>query len=268
MFNQRSTHRLHRFTLVEIMVTLAIIVVMMGFLFHFVIGAQRIWSATSKGSEMFEEAQIILQVLESDLKGMVCELAEDNPSGAFPVTFTRSASGELQELFFMSSQSAVNVDLPTTPPPTDEEKLTPRVGVYPVYYKLVSVTGSGNPPFKLYRGVFDRTFGTTDPFFAVGIENKANLGTELLAYLQAADAADSKLTIYDVLSENVETLKVTFYPERAGTNGFLDIVPISAKIELKLRQSQNEAERKAAELNPEKEKDVDKRVFSKIVFLN
>lgn len=264
MFNQRSTHRLHRFTLVEIMVTLAIIVVMMGFLFHFVIGAQRIWSATSKGSEMFEEAQIILQVLESDLKGMVCELAEDNPSGAFPVTFTRSASDELQELFFMSSQSAVNVDGLTT----DEEKLTPRVGVFPVYYKLVSVTGSGNPPFKLYRGVFDRTFGTTDPFFAVGIENKANLGTELLAYLQAADAADSKLTIYDVLSENVETLKVKFYPEEVGTNGFLEIAPISAKIELTLRQAQSEAERKAAELNPEKEKDVSKRVFSKIVFLN
>lgn len=264
MFNQRSTHRLHRFTLVEIMVTLAIIVVMMGFLFHFVIGAQRIWSATSKGSEMFEEAQIILQVLESDLKGMVCELAEDNPSGAFPVTFTRSASGELQELFFMSSQSPSNVDGLTT----DEEKLTPRVGVFPVYYKLVSVTGSGNPPFKLYRGVFDRAFGTTDPFFAVGIENKANLRTELLAYLQAADAADSKLTIYDVLSENVETLKVKFYPEEVGTNGFLEIAPISAKIELTLRQAQSEAERKAAELNPEKEKDVSKRVFSKIVFLN
>jgi|GEM_PF-4336295 len=266
MFNQRSTHRLHRFTLVEIMVTLAIIVVMMGFLFHFVIGAQRIWSATSKGSEMFEEAQIILQVLESDLKGMVCELAEDNPSGAFPVTFTRSASDELQELFFMSSQSAVNVDGLTT----DEEKLTPRVGVFPVYYKLVSVTGSGNPPFKLYRGVFDRAFGTTDPFFAVGIENKANLGTELQAYLQAADNDNdgSKSKIYDVLSENIETLKVKFYPEEVGTNGFLEIAPISAKIELKLRQSQSEAERKAAELNPEKEKDVSKRVFSKIVFLN
>lgn len=264
MFNQRSTHRLHRFTLVEIMVTLAIIVVMMGFLFHFVIGAQRIWSATSKGSEMFEEAQIILQVLESDLKGMVCELAEDNPSGAFPVTFTRSASGELQELFFMSSQSPANVDGLTT----DEEKLTPRVGVFPVYYKLVSVTGSGNPPFKLYRGVFDRAFGTTDPFFAVGIENKANLGTELQAYLQAADNDGSRSKIYDVLSENIETLKVSFYPEKTGTNGFLEIAPISAKIELKLRQSQSESERKAAELNPEKEKDVDKRVFSKIVFLN
>ncbi len=265
MFNQRSTHRLHRFTMVEIMVTMAIIVVMMGFLFHFVIGAQRIWSATSKGSEMFEEAQIIFQVLESDLKGMVCELAKDNPSGAFPVAIDRAASGNLQQLFFMSSQSPANVDNLTT----DEEKLTPRVGVFPVYYKLVSVTGSGNPPFKLYRGVFDRAFGTaTDPFFAIGIENKANLNAELQAYLQVANNEGSKSKIYDVLSENVETLKVSFYPEKTGTNGFLEIVPISAKIELKLRQSQNEAERKAAELNPEKEKDVDKRVFSKIVFLN
>ena len=61
------------YTLVEIMVAMAILVIMMGFLFQFAIGAQRIWSASESTSTTFDQAQIALQLLENDLQSVLFE---------------------------------------------------------------------------------------------------------------------------------------------------------------------------------------------------
>ena len=63
------------FTLVELMVAMAILVIMMGFLFQFVNGARRIWTASASTAEAFDDAQIVLQVMENDLKHLIqhCE---------------------------------------------------------------------------------------------------------------------------------------------------------------------------------------------------
>ncbi len=59
------------FTLVELMVAMAILVIMMGFLFEFVIGAQRIWSASSRKTSTFETAQIVFSLFEQDLQNAI-----------------------------------------------------------------------------------------------------------------------------------------------------------------------------------------------------
>ena len=95
---KRLVVKKHRaFTLVEIMVTMAILVVMMSFLFQFVLGAQRVWSGTTKDMEMFEQAQIIFNVMESDLKNMICEVPEENPDGGMQVYLDTEDAGDDDE---------------------------------------------------------------------------------------------------------------------------------------------------------------------------
>ncbi len=56
------------YTLVEVMVALAVLVLMMSFLFQFVIGAQRVWHGNTRRTSLFEKAQVVFDVLEQDLK--------------------------------------------------------------------------------------------------------------------------------------------------------------------------------------------------------
>ena len=110
---KRLVVKQHRaFTLVEIMVTMAILVVMMSFLFQFVLGAQRVWSGTTKDMEMFEQAQIIFDVMETDLKNMICEVPEENPDGGMQVYLDKTSAGNddsdnrLNKMCFMTSYSS------------------------------------------------------------------------------------------------------------------------------------------------------------------
>ena len=56
------------YTLTEILVAVAVLMLMMTFLLQFVIGSQRIWYASSRTSSLFEKAQIVFDVMERDIK--------------------------------------------------------------------------------------------------------------------------------------------------------------------------------------------------------
>jgi len=59
--------RKHPFTLVEMMVAMAVLVIMMSFLFQFVIGAQRIWSSSSGTADTYDQASILLTYMQKDI---------------------------------------------------------------------------------------------------------------------------------------------------------------------------------------------------------
>ena len=59
---------MHRYTLTEILVAVAVLMLMMTFLMQFVIGSQRIWYASSRTSSLFDKAQIVFNLMETDLK--------------------------------------------------------------------------------------------------------------------------------------------------------------------------------------------------------
>ena len=59
---------LHRYTLIEMMVAVAILVLMMGFLFQFVTGAQRLWAASTRTEEIFTTASTALEVMQNDFR--------------------------------------------------------------------------------------------------------------------------------------------------------------------------------------------------------
>ena len=258
---KRLVVKQHRaFTLVEIMVTMAILVVMMGFLFQFVLGAQRVWSGTTKDMEMFEQAQIIFNVMESDLKNMICEVPEDTPDGGMQVYLDKTSAGNedsdnrLKKMCFMTSyaSSAAEDD-------DDDNNLTKRVGVYPVCYQLVSIPGSGEPPFRLYRYNCDRIAehegSKKSPFFAYAAFDSNDFEDTLLAYQQVSLKSDEKDELRELISEEIETLKVQVFPESMDGN-LLKKKPISLKLTVKLRQKEQNSQK-----TPEM------RTFTKIVFV-
>ncbi|MBP5671076.1 MAG: prepilin-type N-terminal cleavage/methylation domain-containing protein [Victivallales bacterium] len=256
----------HRaFTLVEIMVTMAILVVMMGFLFQFVLGAQRIWSATAKDTEMFEQAQIIFNVMESDLKNMICEVPDENPDGGMQVYLDTEDAGDgddgyrLVKMCFMTSYASEAEEKNDNS--EIDNNLTKRTGVYPVCYQLVSIPGSDNPPFRLYRYNFDRivkkngTSGTElNPFFAYAADS-SSFGDDLKDYQKGALLGDEKDELRELISEEIETLKVQVFPKKMDGN-LLTKKPISVKLTVKLRQKEQNSQK-----TPEM------RTFTKIVFV-
>ena len=258
---KRLVVKQHRaFTLVEIMVTMAILVVMMSFLFQFVLGAQRVWSGTTKDMEMFEQAQIIFNVMEADLKNMICEVPKENPDGGMQVYLDKESSGNddsgnrLKKMCFMTSYlSEAEED------GDDDNNLTKRVGVFPVCYQLVSIPGSSEPPFRLYRYNCDRIAkkdgSSKSPFFAYATFNSDDFEDTLLAYQQVALKSDEKDELRELISEEIQTLKIQVFPESMDGN-LLKKKPISIKLTVKLRQKEQN-----------KDKTPEMRTFSKIVFV-
>ena len=132
--------------------------------------------------------------------------------------------------------------------------------IYPVCYQLVSIPGSNKPPFRLYRYNFDRTVkkngtGTElNPFFAYAADS-SSFGDDLKDYQKGALLGDEKDELRELISEEIETLKVQVFPKKMDGN-LLTKKPISVKLTVKLRQK---------ELN--KDKTPEMRTFSKIVFV-
>lgn len=69
----------HNFTLLEILVAVAVLVIMMGFLFQFVISAQRVWAASTARTYMADQANIIFQLMAEDFSQMITIDEEENP---------------------------------------------------------------------------------------------------------------------------------------------------------------------------------------------
>ncbi len=61
----------HNFTLLEILVAVAVLVIMMGFLFQFVISAQRVWAASTARTDMADQANAIFQLLGEDINQVI-----------------------------------------------------------------------------------------------------------------------------------------------------------------------------------------------------
>ncbi len=62
--------RKNAFTLVEVLVAVAVLVIMMTFIFQYTASAQRLWAANTARTEMSAQADTLFQLLEQDLTHM------------------------------------------------------------------------------------------------------------------------------------------------------------------------------------------------------
>lgn len=64
------THK-HLFSLVELLVAVAVLSLMMTFLFQFILSAQRVWSGTTNASNVYAQAQVALDVIGNDFQNLL-----------------------------------------------------------------------------------------------------------------------------------------------------------------------------------------------------
>ncbi|MBO7742157.1 MAG: hypothetical protein J6S21_06345 [Victivallales bacterium] len=132
------------FTLMEIMVAVAVLIVLMGFIFEFTIGAQRIWSATHARTTMTDEANAVLNVLSEDLMQMQVSSA---------------AYKEIRWYYEVSGDNLSQLVLFVAKDGDTSGKL----------YKVNYYLDGTKPPYKLYRS-------EKEAWNKVGVANASDLG--------------------------------------------------------------------------------------------
>lgn len=70
MYGRHANLRQRPFTLVEIMVSMAALLLIMSFLFEFVLSSQRIYSASEHHAAKFDDAQTLLDVIGDDIRNL------------------------------------------------------------------------------------------------------------------------------------------------------------------------------------------------------
>lgn len=159
------------FTLIEILVAVAVLVIMMGFLFQFTGGAQRVWSANTARTEMSAQADAIFSLIREDLEHIyIVEEFEDldAQSGWYcrheSGYFGSSSSGSLQDFCFFT-QAIDGI-----------ENYTPGSGrslIYGVRYHFAPATGDlGEGKGKLYR--FETDDSTWDRITDLVLDTNGN----------------------------------------------------------------------------------------------
>ena len=188
------------YTLVELLVAMAVLVIMMGFLFQFIIGAQRIWTGSSRQSTAFEYSNVVFDVLGTDLGNMQFST---NPGASMPFYLRKDADGNIYMAFFSDFKSStIGADAKT------------KVGTFPVVYYFSKAKG------KVYRCAIDDTdfvkngssFTINNIWYLFGAEYGGStdfFGSFCHEILDTASQSDlSSLDQFDMLAEDVNDFNV------------------------------------------------------------
>ena len=146
----------HSFTLIEVLAAVAVLVIMMGFIFQFTGSAQKLWASNTGRTEMSAQADAVFSLLQEDLEHMYVVSPEEDldaqagwyirhetPEGSASSLFSASADRPLKDLCFFTQDTA-----PQSP--------AIQAAIYPVRYHFVPGTPGeiyGEGTGKLYRYV-------------------------------------------------------------------------------------------------------------------
>lgn len=239
----QSRHKLP-FTLVEIMVALAVLLLMMYFLLTFVNSSRRIFTETNRQNILFNDAQAVMTILENDLNNMVCsyEIGKTMPF------FFEDESTQEKWLFFYSAQ-------PNLTGGTAEES---NAGLYPVIYHF-------DGDHTLYRRLWDKTEGLHTPWDILTLKQPSF--SEIKKMLPSVDSLD-----YEVLN-NIDNFIVTPMKFDHKDGKFTETsnkIPSIIKVTFDLYSRDSISEKRWSQLTGEVEKneiDLTRRRFTKSFFL-
>ncbi|MBR5079571.1 MAG: type II secretion system protein [Victivallales bacterium] len=260
MLNKNRTAKKRAFTLVEIMVTMAILVVMMSFLFQYVIGAQRIFTSSNRQAVLFDDAQIVLGLMENDLQNMV---VSNEPGKEIPMFYHKGTYDSKTYHILMMVTSGESSKLSSS----DEETL---VGYYLVVYCY------SEDDEKLYRVAIDNkhALGPTlnlKPwdFYGLDFIGDATTSEKQAIIAKYASGMVTKMTSDYEIMDAVSAFKIIPLnsDDFDSTSHFAKVRPDAIKIELTLY----DAEKVPKELPEDRQKELkaeNSRLFSKVIFFN
>ena len=240
-------HTTKRFNLLEILIATIVLVIMMGFLFQFVNSAQRLWSASNRSVSLFDTAQIVFDMMETDLKNAQ---VSDEPGREIP--FYLKENDENLYLGLMSNYSSTKEPNPETP-----ETL---VGTFPVLYVF------DNDKHTLSRCAVDmKEINTTNAlqWFLFGMDTSEN---DYFADLYN-NFYEANPEIFDIMATGVEKQDIETVP---FISGYVNAKPQVLKITLTIYDASavkilTDAGADSDVVEQKKAETV--RTFSKIIFL-
>ncbi len=260
MLNKNRTAKKRAFTLVEIMVTMAILVVMMSFLFQYVIGAQRIFTSSNRQAVLFDDAQIVLGLMENDLQNMV---VSNEPGREIPMFYEKGtfSSKTYHILMMVTSGESTKLDN------SEEETL---VGYYLVIYCYCEEDE------KLYRVAIDNKHAlgptinlTPWDFYGLDFIGDATTSEKQAIIAKYASGIVTKMTSDYELMDAVSAFRIIPLnsDDFDSTSHFAKVRPDAIKVELTLY----DAEKVSKDLPDARQEELKKensRLFSKVIFFN
>lgn len=267
---QHSNIQKRHFTLVELMVAMGVLVIMMGFLFQFTIGAQRIWNASSKQTVAFSSAHVLLDILNDDLQNMRYS-KEDGET--MPFYLHKDSSDNVIMGFFSDFVPSTGI-LDSDPSDGVTTADLSQVGTYLVVYYF-DKSAKTIHRCSLDRKKYERSSGT--PISFTNLWGMCGMAippsVDFFEQFKNNFLSGASLNQFDTLAENVEELSIDVFfgndnDEAAAANKsfapssntfskhYASVKPLSIRINFTMETDTNA-----------KANEVTKRAFSKVIFL-
>ncbi len=188
-------NRKKAFTLVELMVAMAVLVIMMGFLFQFIISAQRLWSSSNADASVHTQAQIVFSMFENDLQNII---VKDDAGYGIPY-LVRTDVGDSANYPIGSHHNKVYCCFLVQS--SDLTGNAGDIGASLVAYVFIRTNSSG-PVYKLYRLILDDKFDYVNP-------DSNYLFNLVDAQVSTIDDSSQKLLAENVVDCNIQILNAT-----------------------------------------------------------
>ena len=149
--------RRHPFTLIEVLVAVAVLVIMMGFIFQFTGSAQKLWASNTGRTEMSAQADAVFSLLQEDLEHLYLALEEEDldAQAGWYIRHEKPGDPTIASLFSASADRPLK-DLCFFTQDTAPQSPAIQAAIYPVRYHFVPGTPGeiyGEGTGKLYRYV-------------------------------------------------------------------------------------------------------------------
>ena len=275
-----------KYTLTELLVAVAVLMLMMTFLMQFVIGSQRIWYASSSTTTLFDKAQVVFSILETDLKQSLFSneigasipmyLASETDTSAVGSQNTSVKLGLIAQMKSKDQGKDFNISATgwTAENNTQSEYIVNGTA-FPVLYHF------DRNRYRLYRLALDTTSyevgGSQKPFINIselyyGIDYE-NVAASDVIFEKIADYFDEE--VKEILADDLLDFSIDIVPNSKYDNNFLKERPKAVRITITLfnhekypdfafREDISSSDDKKAQ---EERILVDARTFSKVIFL-
>ena len=203
-------NRKKAFTLVELMVAMAVLVIMMGFLFQFIISAQRLWSSSNSDTAIHTQAQIVFSMFENDLQNAI---VKDDSGYAIPY-LVRADAGDSANYPIGSHHNWLYccVLVQTSDLTGDAADM----GVSLIAYVFIR-TDTNGPVYKLYRLILDNEFdyvnSESNALFNI-VNSKVSTINDSSQNLLAENVVDCNIQIINASTEatpKIARMTITFF---------------------------------------------------------
>ncbi len=131
-----KTNRKHAFTLAEVLVAVAVLLIMMTFIFQYTASAQRLWAANTARTEMSAQANALFSLLEQDLESMyvVQEDEEIDAQAGWYCCHEKVDSGDKAAFSVLADYNLLDFCFFTEDPDPESTGANAHATIYPVRY--------------------------------------------------------------------------------------------------------------------------------------